>query len=149
MFFSLHNNALGVDVLLLDFNSNQPHLHLRELSRAEGCTEGISTLQICLSICSTGAACLSCRSTDSGALSLCSATPAEPWGPSKHRFPAFWSCFHFVFLKSMSVGSNVNAVTGNLKPPAPVCCQFHLCCFVAVCRTFLWPRKHRLAAQTP
>lgn len=110
--------ALGVDVLLLDFNSNRPHLHLRELSRVEGCTEGGSTLQIYLSICSTGAACSSCRSTHSSAPSLCSATPAEPWGPSKHRFPAFWSCFHFVFLKSMSAGIHVNVVTGNLKPPA-------------------------------
>lgn len=76
-----------------------------------------------------------------------SATPAEPWGRGKHRFPTFWSCWHFVFLKSMSAGTDVHAVRENWKSLALPSVNLIDPALTSVCGTFLWPPKHQRAAQ--
>lgn len=68
------------------------------------------------------------------------AVPAELGGPGDRGIPAFRSRCLVVFLKPVSVGTNVNPARGFET------CQLSLP--GRVCRTFLWPHKHQLAAQT-
>lgn len=69
-------------------------------------------------------------------------TPAEPRGPGTHRIPAFWNCLHFVFLRSVSAGTNVNAVR-ELKISGSDFCQFNLP------RSGICLQDTPLASQTP